>query len=330
MDRSLGRFLCLPIFDGEFRGALAALHIDHVEFWMALADASAGADDQLSRLLPALTEDHGMRGILLNRLDLVNILASMVKSSAARINKEIASDLGYGAAQIAPVGSKRSRSDAPFRREELSQEVGRKPAGQGPAQAVQSLQGAEEAERRRWGLRLQAISARAGSAAGINDPRRCEGLTPAEADRLRRMVFEAGGFRTIRQHVRGWEKFEDWAVGQGQSVYPPAAALLMRYVLHLIGSGVRAVGDSSSEARSGLDLQEVGDGSRGRGGPADPGDQRPGPPGEGQGAAGGHPAPPQARHGNGGHGRHVCSGRQAGARAALLVGPDSGLLVPPV
>ena len=206
---------------------------------MALADSSSGADDQLSRLLPALIEDHGTRGILLNRLELVNILASMVKSSAARINKEIASDLGYGAAQIAPVGSKRSRSDAPFRREELSQEVGRKPAGQGPAQAVQSLQGAEEAERRRWGLRLQAISARAGSAAGINDPRRCEGLTPAEADRLRRMVFEAGGFRTIRQHVRGWEKFEDWAVGQGQcqSVYPPAAALLMRYVLHLKDQG---------------------------------------------------------------------------------------------
>ena len=51
------------------------------------------------------------------------------------------------------------------------------------------------------------------------------------------MVFEAGGHRTIRQHVRCWEKFEDWAVGQGHSVYPPTAPVITRYALHLQDQG---------------------------------------------------------------------------------------------
>ena len=237
MDRSIGRFLCLPVFDGEFREALARLQLDHVEFWLALADGDQGADDHLSGLLPALTEDDAVRGSILNRLELVNILAAMVKASAARISREIAADLGYGAADLAGPGAKRQRGGETALHGEIAPEVGRQPRGHGPTAAVASLQSAEEAERRRWGLRLQAICTRAGPAAGINDPRRCVGLAPAEVERLRRMVFEAGGHRTIRQHVRCWEKFEDWAVGQGHSVYPPTAPVITRYALHLQDQG---------------------------------------------------------------------------------------------
>ena len=112
MDRSIGRFLCLPVFDGEFREALARLQLDHVEFWLALADGDQGADDRLSGLLPALTEDDAVRGSILNRLELVNILAAMVKASAARISREIAADLGYGAADLAGPGATSAREAA--------------------------------------------------------------------------------------------------------------------------------------------------------------------------------------------------------------------------
>ena len=78
---------------------------------------------------------------------------------------------------------------------------------------------------------------REGSAASINDPASCAGLQPDEAARLKALAFEAGGFRTIRQNVRHWEKFEEWAVSQGLRVYPPTIVAIMRYAVHVSDQG---------------------------------------------------------------------------------------------
>ena len=109
-----------------------------------------------------------------------------------------------------------------------------RPGGLGPREEVPSLQAAEAAERKKWGYRLQKIAERAGSAAGINDPTRSIGLTPDEAQRLRTMSFEAGGFRTIRQNVRYWE---EWAGQKGVMVYPPTLLGITAYCLCLKDSG---------------------------------------------------------------------------------------------
>ena len=237
MDRSIHRFLCLPIFDEDFRFILSQLGLDHVEYWLALSDdESETPDEKISALMPALTGDQDILDKMLVRLDMVNVLAAMVARSASKIKAEIATDLGYGCAEPPRVGSKRPASSVEHG-VPLKTAVDPRPAGLGSQAEVPSIQEAETVEKKKWGLRLQQICQRAGTAAGINDPAKCIGLQPAEAARLKALAFEAGGFRTIRQNVRNWEKFEEWAVAHNLRVYPPTIVAVMRYAVHLSDQG---------------------------------------------------------------------------------------------
>ena len=83
MDRSIHRFLCLPIFDETFRVILKDLRLDHVEFWIAMSDDPLVAvDERISSFLPALTDDTDIIDKVLVRLDMANLLADMVSRSA--------------------------------------------------------------------------------------------------------------------------------------------------------------------------------------------------------------------------------------------------------
>ena len=225
MDRSIHRFLCLPLFDEVFRSVLAELNLDRIELWLSLANEGEGdtADHKLCLILSALTQKQEVMDQILSRLDMVNVLASMVSRSTEKIRREIAVDLGYGYAEPASIAAPPA--------------VGARPSGQGPIEEVLSIQVVEASERKKWGLRLQNICERAGAASGLNDAKRCAGLLPAEAARLKSLAFEAGGFRTIRQNVRYWEKFEEWSIGHGLRVYPPTIVAVMRYALHLRDQG---------------------------------------------------------------------------------------------
>lgn len=237
MDRSIHRFLCLPIFDDDFRSILKFLGLDHVEYWLAMsADDTAMPDEKISALLPALTGDQDILDKMLLRLDMVNLLASMVARSTKRVQAEIASDLGYGCAEPPRVGSKRPASSVQHA-VPLKPAFDPRPIGLGSRAEVPSIQEAECGEKKKWALRLKQICERAGSAASINDPASCAGLQPDEAARLKALAFEAGGFRTIRQNVRHWEKFEEWAVSQGLRVYPPTIVAIMRYAVHVSDQG---------------------------------------------------------------------------------------------
>ena len=236
MDRSIQKVLGLPIFDDDFRNTLKDLNLDRVEFWMALSDDGEGSPDQrLVNVLPALTDKVEISDSILRRLEMVSTLADMVKQLAPKFQGEIATDLGYGSAETLGARPKRSlevaQPSAP-----PAQALGVRPGGLGPREEVPSLQAAEAAERKKWGYRLQKIAERAGSAAGINDPSRSIGLTPDEAQRLRSMSFEAGGFRTIRQNVRYWEKFEEWAGQKGVRIYPPTLLGITAYCLYWMWS----------------------------------------------------------------------------------------------
>ena len=173
---------------------------------------------------------------MLLRLDMVNLLAAMVARSAKKVRAEIAADLGYGCAEPPRVGSKRP-AGAVQHEVPLKTAIDPRPAGPGSCAEVASIQEAEGGEKKKWGLRLQQICQRAGSAAAINDPAKCAGLQPTEAARLKALAFEAGGFRTIRQNVRNWEKFEEWAVAQGLRVYPPTIVAIMKYAIYLSDQG---------------------------------------------------------------------------------------------
>ena len=237
MDRSIHRFLCLPIFDETFRVILRQLNLDHVEFWLAMSDDPVDAvDEKLSSFLPALTDDTDIIDQVLVRLDMANILADLISRSASRVQAEIASDLGYGSAETSVIGRKRPAAlltrDVP-----VPLQHGLPPAGSGTSAVVGSIQQAESSEKRKWGQRLQLIAGRAGDAARINDSSLCQGLQPAEAEKLKSMAFEAGGFRTIRQNVRNWEKFEEFCAGNGLRIYPPTIVAVMKYAAHLRDHG---------------------------------------------------------------------------------------------
>ena len=167
---------------------------------------------------------------------MVNTLSALVLQMAPSIRREIASDLGYGSAEMAGSRSKRAL-DQPLPTAPSAKDIGARPMGPGTKEEVPSLQDLEASERRKWGYRLQQIAERAGSQAGINDPSRCVGLTPDEARRLKIIAFEAGGFRTIRQNVRYWEKFEEWGVKKGIQSYPPTTLGVTGYALFLKDSG---------------------------------------------------------------------------------------------
>ena len=237
MDRSIQKVLGLPIFDQPFQDVLEDLKLDRVEFWMALSSDDLDPPDQkLTNVLPALTSKEEISDVILKRLEMVNTLAALVLQMAPSIRREIASDLGYGSAET--VGSRAKRVlDQTQPAAPVAKAIGARPMGAGSKDEVSSLQDLESSERKKWGYRLQQISDRAGLKAGINDPARCVGLTPEEARRLKIIAFEAGGFRTIRQNVRYWENFEEWAVKKGIQVYPPTTLGVTGYALFLKDSG---------------------------------------------------------------------------------------------
>eukprot|EP00438_Fugacium_kawagutii_P016453 Skav207243 [mRNA] locus=scaffold523:477791:485726:- [translate_table: standard] len=238
MDRSFSAFISLPFFDDTFRSRVSELKLDHVEFWLAMTDDNDSlAEEKLSNMLPALTKDHLAKDDMLQRLDMVNTLAELVQKSQARVQQEIATDLGYGSVELAHVGTKRSSAVLEGQFSSPTPNPILKPSGPGPQGKIPSLQSVEDQERKKWGLRLQKICDRAGQAAGVNDPKKFEGMGLAEIARIKTMTFEGGGHRTIRQNVRAWEKFEEWCGSHQLTVYPPSMVAIMRYCLHVRDQG---------------------------------------------------------------------------------------------
>ena len=98
-----------------------------------------------------------------------------------------------------------------------------------------SLKAQEDTEKSKWAARLQRIATRAGAAAKINGPAR-EGLSVQEDEAIKSIVFRSGAFRTMRQNIRAWEKFDEWATEAGVNIYPPTDAAVAKYSLYLDGS----------------------------------------------------------------------------------------------
>ena len=243
MDRSLNRILSLPLFDDEFVRALRLVRLDHVEFWLAVVDdRSIAVDSKIAGLVSAAQEDQKAKDLLLNRLDLLTMLAHLIEKSRSRIEGEIATDLGFGMS----FGS--AKLGPPVQEGRLAITMGgevpvlpaKRPAPTGSRVEVTSLQNEEQIEKARWAARLRQIAQKAGDAAKINDTSCMPGVSRAEQEKLKAIVFEAGGHRTIRQNVRAWEKFEEWAAHWFLSVYPPDTSTVTKYCLYLSQEGCGA------------------------------------------------------------------------------------------
>ena len=239
-DRSINRILSLPIFDDEFNRALRVVHLDHVEFWLAVIDdRSTAVDSKIASLVSAGKEDQEAKDLLMRKLDLLTMLAHLIESSRPRIEGEIATDLGFGMS----LGS--ARSAQPDRTARVPVHTGgnvvvvpaKRPAPSGSHSETSSLQREEQMEKTKWAQRLKQIARKAGDAAKINDTSCMPGVSRAEQDKMKTLVFEAGGFRTIRQNVRAWEKFDEWAAHWQLNIYPPDTGAIVKYCMYLSQEG---------------------------------------------------------------------------------------------
>ena len=165
MDRSLNRILSLPLFDDEFVRALRLVRFDHVEFWLAVVDdRSIAVDSKIAGLVSAAQEDQRAKDLLLNRLDLLTMLAHLIEKSRPRIEGEIATDLGFGMS----FGCARSGPSDQGGRLAITMggEVpvlpAKRPAPTGSRVEVTSLQNEEQIEKTKWAARLRQIAHKAG------------------------------------------------------------------------------------------------------------------------------------------------------------------------
>ena len=188
-----------------------------MEFWLAaIDDRSTAVDAKIASLVSAGKEDQDAKDLLMPRLDLPTMLAHLIEKSRPRIEGEIATDLGFG------MSLSSAKPAHPDRNIRTSVQVGgtgivvlaKRPAPSGSHSE-------EQMEKTKWAQRLKQVARKAGDAAKINDTSCMPGVSRAEQDKMKTLGFEAGGFRTIRQNVRAWEKFDEWAAHWQLNIYPP-------------------------------------------------------------------------------------------------------------
>ena len=232
MDRSLKAYLGLPIFDQSFVNALSSVGLGSAELWLTLDEAEP-ADEQIARILPALGGSQEDKDVILLKLDLVPILATVIHNARGKIVREIASELGFGSVVEGRHSEAASSGASSVWSVADSEPQAKKPKPAGATQVISSLRSEEDRERFRWASRLQQIACRAGRAAKINGVMLGAEVLEAEQMKIKSLIFQAGAYRTIRQNVLAWEKMEAWATDQGLTIYPLSSAVLLKYCLHL-------------------------------------------------------------------------------------------------
>ena len=172
---------------------------------------------------------------------LIEILFALVRNTAKTGTADLAVDLGFGLAEVSvatgrsPLKSKRDSNEPP-----LPLPLAKRPRAIEPRsdEAQASLKAREIGEARKWGMRLRAIVERCGEHATIaGGPKPGSPLSQEEMNALRSIVYESGGFRTIQQCVRHWERLETWARSQNINAIPLTTEVLVKYILDLADRG---------------------------------------------------------------------------------------------
>lgn len=229
MDRALKKFLSFPVFDPKFVDAICDVGLGRSEFWMVL-DFDEDAGSQAFDLIPALGGSAESKNFLASRHDLFMILAEMVQKGRQTVFESLFTDLGFGAGSQEQVS--KNKPAGSVLRSGTDQGPIKRPNPHSSAAVCVSLKAQEETEKSKWSTRLQRIATRAGAAAKINGPAR-EGLSAREDEAIKSIVFKSGAFRTMRQNIRAWEKFDEWANEAEVNIYPPTDAVVAKYCLFM-------------------------------------------------------------------------------------------------
>ena len=247
MDRSVRKILSLPLFGDDFCQWLVDLRMAQFEKLCAVSDGTIDECVQaFVNLVPALEAQYSpahqkTEEELARWVPIIEILFALVRNTAKTGTADLAVDLGFGLAEVSvatgrsPLKSKRDSNEPP-----LPLPLAKRPRAIEPRsdEAQDSLKAREIGEARKWGMRLRAIVERCGEHATIaGGPKPGSPLSQEEMNALRSIVYESGGFRTIQQCVRHWERLETWARSQNINAIPLTTEVLVKYILDLADRG---------------------------------------------------------------------------------------------
>ncbi|CAE7380710.1 MSBP2, partial [Symbiodinium sp. CCMP2456] len=247
ISRSVRKILSLPLFGDDFCQWLVDLRMAQFEKLCAVSDGTiAECVQAFVSLVPALEALHSpstrkTEEELGRWVPTIEILFALVRSTAKTGWADLATDLGFGLAETtvatvrSPLRSKRGSDEPP-----MPLPLAKRPRTIEPRaeDAQVSLKARELGEARKWGMRLRAIVERCGEHAAIaGGPKPGSLLSQGEMNALRSIVFESGGFRTIQQCVRHWERLETWAKSQNIKAIPLTTEVLVKYLLNLSDRG---------------------------------------------------------------------------------------------
>ena len=204
MDRALKKFLAYPIFDQPFRDAVCDVGLGRSEFWMVL-ELEEDSGEQVFDMIPAMGGSPESKALLSGRHDLIMILADMVQKGKKTVFSNLFTDLGFGAGSHDP--TPKSKPPGSVLQSAVDQGAIKRPNPHSSPATCVSLKAQEDTEKSKWAVRLQKIATKAGAAAKINGPAR-DGLSVQEDEAIKSIVLKSGAFRTMRQNVRAFEKFD--------------------------------------------------------------------------------------------------------------------------
>ena len=240
MDRVLSRVLSLPIFDDELYKALKSLNLDRVEKFVVL-DVQTGSQF-LEKIVSLFVKSNpDPVHTLIDRPLACSALIEIIHRSKSLFLKSAVDELGFAQSQSSLSGRKSSglakavQSLAQDSALELVHRPSKRAKKEGdPAKIL--LKEQEAAQNQKWSLRLQEIGDRAGKFAKINiqEGEHVHLLSEVEKDLVKRLVLSMGSHRTLQVHVRHWERFEEWARGEGVALYPLCLDLMIKYVMFLM------------------------------------------------------------------------------------------------
>ena len=166
MDRSVRKILSLPLFGDDFCQWLVDLRMAQFEKLCAVSDGTiAECVQAFVNLVPALealyspaqrkTEEELARWV-----PTIEILFALVRSTAKTGTADLATDLGFGLAEVSvavgrsPLRSKKGSDEPP-----LPLPLAKRPRAIEPRaeDAQASLKARELGEARKWGMRLRAL-----------------------------------------------------------------------------------------------------------------------------------------------------------------------------
>ena len=242
VDRWVSKVLALPVFSHDFADALAASPLANLAL-IASMEVSAGAQfaQKVSDWAGAM--DPKVAAALLKEPAMLEQFWSISSSVEKSFFESTTLQLGFGLCEPAQAHRVLTEESA-LRKQAAIRALVQKPVRDpkrakttgDPSTGSTPLLDREQAERHRWGAKLEEIGRRAGSWAKLFE-KTCDGeeLSAGESARLRHLVLTSGAHRTMAAHVRAWERFELWIASNNIPMFPLSLDKVLKYALYLDG-----------------------------------------------------------------------------------------------